>query len=30
MFLSEKVLIPFELNDKDPSSQLCGPDPDLL
>ena len=28
-YLSEKVFIPFELNDKDHSSLLCDPDPDL-
>ena len=28
-YLSDKVFIPFELNDKDHSSLLCDPDPDL-
>ena len=28
-YLSDKVFIPFELNDKDYSSLLCDPDPDL-
>ena len=28
-YLSDQVLIPFELNDKDHSSILCDPDPGL-